>query len=824
MELEALIETNNFLLPAICWKLSKTYFILLLKTSLEEKPLTSLHLIVSVSIKTRNDSKLFLSTAEDDPEGTPEGGEASEQQPQSNDDDDVANMVLDEEMEQAALKIQSTFRGHKTRANMKKDGTEGGETSTPDEPKKDAVEEVDEDVAKLVLDDKEGEKKEEEPAQSSSTEKTAKQLQDEEDIANIVMDAEMEQTALKIQSAFRGKLGRKKPKEGSETTEYEDETEEETPAKSEEEDPFGPNEMSQEHETSGEKFDDDEKASDYSGAAHYSQSDEARYSIDRYDGSTEYEPLVGNTSTDDINLMQGGGIFPEASGESSDLLSSKKNSAELMTGSSGEDREPDRHSSYEKVPSDKSFEIDEAISRKSVDQLDEQVIIENFDFDANKDTAEAMYYALKKNEIETQRQLADKQASVEGERTEGEQRLSLETTENQSMDYEQEPESDDDDDCVVIAANSAKRLKYGMSMDDRLLGSILSQDYTTKTRRDVFPDDGFDPLLEASMRNQHFLEKLHEMSNSDEGKEMPYDDYPGEDEDHFDDFYRSNNIRQKIMASSVSIADSDYFDPTNNKSSIIDENIRTALETIHSTDSESTTITKIQAGERLSGKRANNITTQSMQSQYASFGNAAIDKSLDEFIQSQELRIDRFDEEAEGFSSPPPRMQESIDDWTDDTTTYTDSDKKVVGAGGVIGIKLEQKPSFLTVDERRRTLHREDAIQRNSTREDEDSSKSSNVSAEKLLDKENVVPVASVAPQSSFIDGDVEIPVPGKHALMKIPKNPSTSTLINADLTAKAQTSSQSIAKPHRMKRQHTMPVQIQTDVIRIIPKHLRKR
>lgn len=779
--------------------------------------------------KNGNYLKLFPSTAEDDPEGTPEGGETSEQ-PQNDDDDDVANMVLDEEMEQAALKIQSTFRGHKSRTNMKKDGTEGGETSTPDEPPKDSVQEVDDDVAKLTLDDKEGEeakKEESEPAQSSSEEKTAKQMQDEEDIANIVMDAEMEQTALKIQSAFRGKLGRKKPKDDGDstgTTEYEDETEDETTAKSED-DLFQPNEMSQEHETGGEKF-DDEKASDYSGAAHYTQSGEAGHSVDRYDGSVDfYEPMAGNTSTDDINLMQGGGIFPEASGESSDtLLSSKKNSAEMMTGSSGEDREPNRPSSYEKVPSDKSFEIDETISqKKSVDQLhDEQAIIENFDFDANKDTAEAMYYALKKNEIEPPRQLSDKQPSVEGERTDEEQRLSLETTENQSMDYEQPESDDDDDDCVVIAANSAKRLKYGMSMDDRLLGSILSQDYPTKARRDVFPDDGFDPLLEASMRNQHFLEKLHEMSNSDEGKEMPYDDYPGEDEDNFDDFYRSSNIRQKIMASSISIADSDYFDPTNNKSSIIDENIRTALETIHSTDSESTTITKIQAGERVVGRRANNITTQSMQ--YASFGNAAIDRSLDEFIQSQELRIDRFDEEAEGFSSPPPRMQESVDEWTDDTTTYTDSDKKAAGVGGVIGIKLEQKPSFLTVDERRRTLHREDAIQRNSTREDEDSSKSSNVSGEKLLDKENVRPVeAASVPQNSVADGDVEIPVPGT-VIMKIPKSPSLSTSINTDLTAKSQPSSQSIAKPHRMKRQHTMPVQIQTDVIRVIPKHLRKR
>jgi hypothetical protein len=29
---------------------------------------------------------------------------------------------------------------------------------------------------------------------------------------------------------------------------------------------------------------------------------------------------------------------------------------------------------------------------------------------------------------------------------------------------------------------------------------------------------------------------------------------------------------------------------------------------------------------------------------------------------------------------------------------------------------------------------------------------------------------------------------------------------------------------PQRFRRQQTMPVQIQTDVIRVIPKHLRKR
>lgn len=36
----------------------------------------------------------------------------------ANEDDDIQNMVLDEEMEQAALKIQSTFRGHKVRKDF----------------------------------------------------------------------------------------------------------------------------------------------------------------------------------------------------------------------------------------------------------------------------------------------------------------------------------------------------------------------------------------------------------------------------------------------------------------------------------------------------------------------------------------------------------------------------------------------------------------------------------------------------------------------------------------------------------------------------------
>lgn len=81
---------------------------------------------------------------------------------------------------------------------------------------------------------------------------------------------------------------------------------------------------------------------------------------------------------------------------------------------------------------------------------------------------------------------------------------------------------------------------------------------------------------------------------------------------------------------------------------------------------------------------------------------------------------------------------------------------------GVIGIKLEQKSShFLTVDERRRTLHREDAIQRNSTRsQEEDSSKSS--SSEKIIDKtilqSEAAIVTVVQGQSSIIDTEITVP------------------------------------------------------------------
>lgn len=519
--------------------------------------------------------------------------------------------------------------------------------------------------------------KEEEP-QSTSTEKTAEQLQEEEDIANLVMDDEMEKTALKIQSAFRGKFKRKQPKDDGEES-FESSAEngsdygDESPQKSEE----SPADIYEYFGLSNENASDERGDSydevDYNNYAANRQSytDDARYSVDRYDSNERYEetiyPTSENKSEDDINLMHGGGIFVEPSHESP---------GELISGSGSDgEKDPSRDGSMDKNASFNSNASDEGLkeSREEIEVFEEK-IIESFDFDQNRDTAEALYYSLKKNEIEAQKRFQEsiKESSIGSEKNEEASPAVI----NESLE-------EDNDDVVVrkspTSASAPKILKYGMSMDDRLLGSILSQDYSQKGRK-IYPDDGFDPLLEESMRNHpQFLERLHEMSHS--GEEEPpitFDPDNMGDEDQFDDFY-PGNIRSKIMASSISIADSDYFDPTNNKSIIDDEFIRTALETIHSTDSESTiasAATKINAGER------HNLMTRRNNNQYSSIGNANIDKSLDDFIQAQEMRVaDRFEEEPESSCvSPPPRKQESNDDtWTSDTCTESDKKHPIPG-------------------------------------------------------------------------------------------------------------------------------------------------
>ncbi|KAM8706708.1 hypothetical protein ACLKA7_010899 [Drosophila subpalustris] len=105
----------------------------------------------------------------------------------------------------------------------------------------------------------------------------------------------------------------------------------------------------------------------------------------------------------------------------------------------------------------------------------------------------------------------------------------------------------------------------------------------------------------------------------------------------------SENIRQKMMAYSLSEGDSDYFDPSKivQDDFHIDTAMTDAMDT--STETESTIVsaaTKIQAGARgflarRRLRRASAGTKSSTQDTKASFGNDAISESLERFIEEE---------------------------------------------------------------------------------------------------------------------------------------------------------------------------------------------
>ena len=86
-------------------------------------PATSLPLLTktqSSSIAESGSEALINNETSEKVEGVPSETE-------NQDDDDIANMVLDKDMEHAALKIQSTFRGHKVRREIKENTPENVE-------------------------------------------------------------------------------------------------------------------------------------------------------------------------------------------------------------------------------------------------------------------------------------------------------------------------------------------------------------------------------------------------------------------------------------------------------------------------------------------------------------------------------------------------------------------------------------------------------------------------------------------------------------------------------------------------------------------------
>lgn len=139
---------------------------------------------------------------------------------QSQEDDEVQNMVLDDDMAHAALKIQSSFRGHKVRREMRdaklecEDEKVIDEQSTseapsgddfPSEGEKQHENEIKESEAEINVVSENEIVKNDAEAEIDTIETTeTESLVIDDDIENMVLNEEMEEAALKIQASFRG--------------------------------------------------------------------------------------------------------------------------------------------------------------------------------------------------------------------------------------------------------------------------------------------------------------------------------------------------------------------------------------------------------------------------------------------------------------------------------------------------------------------------------------------------------------------------------------------------------------------------------------------
>uniref|UniRef100_A0A182JQ74 RIIa domain-containing protein n=1 Tax=Anopheles christyi TaxID=43041 RepID=A0A182JQ74_9DIPT len=584
------------------------------------------------------------------------------------------------------------------------------------------------------------------------------------------------------------------------------------------------------------------------------------------------------------------------------------------------------------------LEKDESIE-KQVEELEE---IKKVDISQlSKDSAEALFYSLKKSELENQ-------DPADGGTVEADQTTTADTAKN----------IDDDDDQDVVVKEEPFSNPSQDQTKRTFTDDFLDEPTTTTTTTTMSGDgvatgtdpllieqelpsleadeqqDEFNPMVMVSMRSKQFQEQLHsrgaeeQMSEAQANDATPmrpimrrcmtemsglerydaaieYDTSDNrqedlsyvEEEDQFDGYY-IGHIKNKILASSVSVADSDCPDGTRSSVESVDENnVRTALETIASTDTESTIASQAtiqQAGPRSYLRKHSQNTSSNIP--YASFGNAAIDKSLDEFIEREEQH-----KQDEALAEAATKIQRSyrthkkklLRDYHSTMRTFTEDQSAESGeeyAANVIQIKLDQKrvdgadpsggdageesdsttpchetlgttlkrPMYsLNIDEydtvaRRMTLTRGVAMQRNSTPED-DSGKSSNVSTDRKPSltsaaavKKDSVPASESSgespssdekpPEPDIIEGSSDEREPKDGALSSSrskPKSGPAGTVTGREVlvesvprTATTRTSYRPLDVQNLLliARQRTMPVQIDSSVIRVLPKHMRKR
>ncbi|XP_053685105.1 titin homolog [Sabethes cyaneus] len=477
----------------------------------------------------------------------------------------------------------------------------------------------------------------------------------------------------------------------------------------------------------------------------------------------------------------------------------------------------------------------------------------------DKNSAEALFYSLKKTELETEESSPKKSAA---------------TLESE--------EKDDDDDVIVTEetpANIRREQTKRTFTDDFLADNPVTNGPDESGASDGVDHsniDIFNPMAAASNRSQQLLDQMHnikddsslteplqlkprirrsmteqvDLSRQDSEYVNPrkYDSDYVDEEDEFDGYY-IGNIRNKILASSVSVADSDYYEPDREEEPMDDKNVRTALETIMSTDTESTlpsqTTVHANRGVLRKGSQTN--------IPYASFGNSAIDRSLDEFIEREEQHKEAEAQAASTIQRSYRQFQSNkrklLRDYQSTMQTFTEdqSTESLEDYTGVIQVKVDQKNPeersepieegrsekprrpmhSLNIEEseavaRRTMLARGTAVQRNSTRDDE-SARSETESPDKKPSSEMTSSPKESPVTSSDLSADKKPSSAGSDE-KENKDNASSRSNGKARLLSEGKKHNSLDTQKLFIARQRTMPVQIDSTLMRVLPKHMRKR
>lgn len=423
------------------------------------------------------------------------------------------------------------------------------------------------------------------------------------------------------------------------------------------------------------------------------------------------------------------------------------------------------------------------VDETSRDERDEVSEIENFDLSScGEDSIEAMYYMLRKNEIIMDR---SKQTPVEkcddndgkmqfpdaatDELSHAVREVSGKKVKLCSMDS---MNSSADEVVLKKLSSDSDELQLHVIPDSEIDSSSEQKSCPSKSEKEICnandsTDDEFiKPILDSIQKNEDTVSDMHAkaMSVHPQYSDTQSDDQQPESDtfnEHLLDDMVRGNIERKIFASSVSEADSDYFEippSMTNRLTKDDFNVSTAFEhmirdeSTTTDDSESTiesAATKIQAGARgfLTRRRLRKSSagTSASNEKRASFGNAAIDKSLDNLIEQQELMeeagysesvdenatqhrhifndqtIDSIDSE-KILGITEVKVEQRIDDSTNQTGNDNNEQQNnginsVNGDENVPEINIQGTSEDSATAQRRLMLQRGDAMQRNSTPE-----------------------------------------------------------------------------------------------------------